>query len=432
MSAPNYTRYQQYYLWAIAITAGLILANQVVIQHYLAQKRDDARLINISGRQRMLSQRISALAHSYVIQPSSFTKKELDRQVHEWEQMHASLASGALSQGLISDLPEVQQSLQQMDFQVSMASDLLKTLEDLEVQQLHELQLNQQTFLLGMDQVVLDIERASDSRLTRIMIVEVLLAILALIVLALEFTFIFRRIIRALTQQNRALEHSNQMLEQYAYASSHQFKEPIQNILNYTGLLRRSTSKRQTEEQLAFVDFIEEGAEQIKQKTEAILQLSLIQSADLRLQSLDCATLIHEVAELYQQRLSRLGGSLTINPMKAKLEVDEERFKELWDRLISNALKFIGEDQQPEIEITGHSDGEHFIFSIRDNGIGIAPQLQGEIFGMFKQLHPRHYFTGEGVGLTLSKAIVEKHQGKLWLESHPGRGSVFYVKLPMK
>lgn len=432
MSTPSYTRYQRYYLWAIAITAVLILANQVVIQHYLAQKRDNAHLINVSGRQRMLSQRITALAYSYKLNPSAFSRTELEQQLHEWRQMHRSLSGGALSKGLIADLPAVQASLQQMDFQVEMANKLLQQPENLGEQELQELQRNQQTFLLAMDTVVFDLEKASDSRLTKIMILEIFLAVLALLVLGLEFNFIFRRIIGVLAQQNRTLERSNELLEQYAYASSHQFKEPIQNILNYSRLLRRSTASRQLEEQLAFADFIGESAEQLKQKTEAILQLSLIQKTELEVQMLDCDALIREVGHLYRKQIKQLGGALNIKPMEAEIAVDEERFKELWDRLISNGLKFVEQGQSPHIEIDGHSNGQNFIFSIRDNGIGIAADLQDEIFEMFKQLHPRHYFKGEGVGLALSKAIVEKHHGKMWLESRPGKGSVFYVQLPMK
>lgn len=432
MSTSHYTRFQRYYLWAIALTAGLILANQVVIQYYLAQKREDAHLINVSGRQRMLSQRITSLAYSYVQRPSKFTRQELDQQMQEWQQMHSSLSSGTLSKGLIADLPEVQERLAQMDFQVRMAIDLLQDVDQLGGQQLYDFQLNQQAFLLEMDRVVLQMEEASDSRLTRIMIVEVFLAALALLILGLELTFLFRRNIAVLTKQNQALEYSNQLLEQYAYATSHQFKEPLQNILNYADLLRRSTNSRRLEEQLAFVDFIEDSAEQMKQKTEAVLQLSLIQNTELEIRLLDCSTLIREVAAGYQPQIRKLGGNLTVNVQQAHLLVDKERFIELWKRLISNALKFAGQDRNPEVVIDGQSDGNYFIFSIRDNGIGIEPQLQEEIFGMFKQLHPRHYFNGQGIGLTLSKAIVEKHRGKLWLESYPGKGSVFYVQLPLK
>lgn len=431
MNGTQYTRYQRYYLWAILATASLILINQLVIQYYLAQKKDNAHLINVTGRQRMLSQRLPLLVYTFQTHPSTYNRSGLNSTLHEWTQMHNSLHSGALSKGLVNDLPEVKQQLGKMDFQVDMASQMLEHPLTLTSEDMQELLRNQQTFLLEMEQVVTSVEEASDKRLTALIRLEVFLAILTLVVLFLEVKFIFWPIVEQQAQQNKALLQSNQLLEQYAYASSHQFKEPVQNILNFVGLLKRSTKKESESDEALYLQFIEKGAEDIKSKTDSLLQLALIQNAPLDRKAINCDEVIREVAQPYIKKAQQLGGKLVVLPIKAIIQADEGLFRELWNRLFSNALKFLEKGRVPDIEVTSIVKDKHLLISIRDNGIGIESNYQEEIFGMFKQLHPQHHFTGDGVGLTLSKAIVERHRGRMWFESLPGQGTIFYVRLPL-
>ena len=431
MIRTRYSRYQRYYLWAIVATASLILVNQIVIQYYLAQKRDNAHLINITGRQRMLSQRLPLLVYTFQAHPSTYNRSELNNTLHEWSQMHSSLRSGALSVGLLEDLPDVQQQLRQMDFQVDMAAQMLRHPMSLTPEDLQELMLNQHAFLLEMDQVVTTVEDASYARLTSIIRLEIFLAIITLVILFLEVKFVFWPIVAEQEAKNKALIQSNELLEQYAYASSHQLKEPVQNILNFVGLLKRTTKKDPESEEALYIQFIEKGAAQIKSKTDSLLQLALIQNSPLDRKVVDCDRVIQEVARPYLEATKQLGGRLVILPIKRAVRVDEDLFRELWDSLFSNALKFLQNGTVPNIEVASRKEGGYLLFSIRDNGIGIEADHRKEIFEMFKQLHPAHQFTGDGVGLTLSKAIVERHNGKMWFESLPGQGSIFYVQLPL-
>ncbi|MEL6968957.1 MAG: ATP-binding protein [Bacteroidota bacterium] len=407
------------------------MINQIVIQYYLAQKRDNAHLINVTGRQRMLSQRLPLLAYTVQTRPSSYNHSVLNNTLHEWKQMHSSLRSGALAEGLVKDLPSVQQRLRKMDFQVDIADEMLSHPMTLKAEDLQELVLNQQTFLLEMDETVASVEAASDERLTSIIYLEIFLAALTLIVLFLEVRFIFWPILRSQTEQNQALLQSNNLLEQYAYASSHQLKEPVQNILNFVRLLKRNIKPVVQSEEALYLQFIEKGAADIKSKTDSLLQLALIQNKSLQHIAIDCDRVIREVARPYIQQARRQGGQLVILPVEAIIDGDESLFRDLWDRLFSNALKFQHQDRVPNIEVASKIEGGRLLISIRDNGIGIESNYREEIYEMFKQLHPQHHFNGDGVGLTLSKAIVERHRGKMWFESLPGQGSIFYVQLPL-
>ena len=234
-----------------------------------------------------------------------------------------------------------------------------------------------------------------------------------------------------LAKASEDLLRSNHELELFAYVASHDLQEPLRMVASYTQLLQRRYQGKLDATADEFIHFAVDGAKRMQAFISDLLQYSRVGTRGKTFAPVD----LNEVARRIQANLriaiEESGTQLTTDPLPT-LAGDDLQLTQLFQNLVSNAIKFRNKDQPPRIQISARQEGEHWQFSVADNGIGIAPEYFEKIFVIFQRLHTREEFTGTGIGLALCKRIVERHGGRIWVESEPGRGTVFYFTLPAK
>jgi signal transduction histidine kinase len=228
------------------------------------------------------------------------------------------------------------------------------------------------------------------------------------------------------------LEQKNTELERFTYTASHDLKSPLITIKGFLGFLREDAAHGNLKRLETDIQRISDATDKMQLLLNDLLELSRIGRSVNRTEIVDLNGMIADVIELLQGRLS--GGALPIRvSVQEKLPQvygDRPRLLEVWQNLIDNAAKFMGDQPDPHIEIgqAGLSDEGSHIFFVRDNGIGIHPKFRDRIFGLFDKLDPRT--EGTGIGLALVKRIIEFHGGRIWVESELGAGATFYFTLP--
>jgi PAS domain S-box-containing protein len=232
-----------------------------------------------------------------------------------------------------------------------------------------------------------------------------------------------------LEQRAAELARSNHDLEQFAYVTSHDLSEPLRMIASYTQLLDRRYRHLLDEDGKDFMRFIVEGAHRMRQLIDDLLMYSRIARGGSKIEhhSLDepldraLANLSHAVREACA--VIERPDSLPVVPC------NPSAIAQLFQNLIGNALKFRG-DEPMALRIRAERDGAMWHISVSDNGIGIAPEYFERIFVIFQRLHPRDRYEGTGIGLAICKKVVERHGGRIWVESAPGKGACFHFTLP--
>jgi signal transduction histidine kinase len=239
----------------------------------------------------------------------------------------------------------------------------------------------------------------------------------------------------ALAQQAQELARSNAELEQFAYMASHDLQEPLRMVIGYLKLLERDYKGRLDADADEFIAYAVDGAARMEALINDLLKYSRMDIQEKTFESIDCAEVLQVVLTNLQLSIEETGTKITSDDLPT-LMADEVQLTQLFQNLISNAIKFRGEDP-PEIHIgveqlDRDSDDEaaHWLFSVCDNGIGIDPKQTERIFMIFQRLHTREEYQGTGIGLAMCKKIVERHGGRIWVESKPGNGSTFYFTIP--
>ena len=234
----------------------------------------------------------------------------------------------------------------------------------------------------------------------------------------------------ALERQAQELMRSNSELQQFAYVASHDLQEPLRMISSYTQLLQRRYGERLDNEAKEFMAYVVDGAGRMKQLIEDILAYSRVgtRSREFRATAGEAAL---------KKALVNLRGSIEANHATVTndalptVEADEAQLVQLFQNLIGNALKFKG-DEAPRIHVTASEQPDTCEFGVRDNGIGIDPQYFDRIFMVFQRLHSKGEYPGTGIGLAICKKVVDRHGGRIRVESQPGKGSTFYFTIPTK
>jgi len=236
---------------------------------------------------------------------------------------------------------------------------------------------------------------------------------------------------RDITERKRAqwaLEQKNQELEEFVYIVSHDLKSPLVTVKTFLGMLRQDIQEGDHQRINDDLNFINQSADKMQQLLNALLQYSRIGRVDTLAQTLSADRQV-------QNCLATLAGSLqqkvqvTVSEMPYQLHGDSLHFGQIWQNLIENAVKYRGDQAQPQIEIGATQQGHEVVFYVRDNGMGIAPAYNERIFKLFSQLNPKS--DGSGLGLALVKKIVTIYQGRIWVESAgEGHGSCFMFTLP--
>jgi PAS domain S-box-containing protein len=231
-----------------------------------------------------------------------------------------------------------------------------------------------------------------------------------------------------LSRRAQDLVRSNAELQQFAYVASHDLQEPLRMISSYTQLLMRRYGSMFDQDAKEFMAFIVDGAARMKQLIEDLLAYSRVGTRGRDPEPTDAQGALEQALANLRASIEATGALVTRDPLPT-VRADESQLVQLFQNLIGNALKFRGE-AAPRIHVGAQERDAEWVLSVRDNGIGIDPQYFERIFVIFQRLHSKAEYEGTGIGLAICKKIVDRHGGRIWVESQPGQGSAFYCTLP--
>ena len=224
------------------------------------------------------------------------------------------------------------------------------------------------------------------------------------------------------------LERSNQELEQFAYVASHDLQEPLRMVSSYMGLIERRYKGRLDPDADDFIGYAVDGAKRMKMLINDLLQYSRVGTHGKIFGPVDCEKLLVEVLEHLQLLIEDNGATITHDRLPTVIG-DDVQLARLFQNLINNALKF-RKDDPPSIHISVEPNNGNWLFSFRDNGIGVSPKFADRIFEIFQRLHGSEEYPGTGIGLAICKKIVERHGGRIWVQSEQGNGATFIFTIP--
>lgn len=228
---------------------------------------------------------------------------------------------------------------------------------------------------------------------------------------------------KELKQYAKKLEIKNKELEQYAYVAAHDLQEPLHTMSSLVDLLREDGSEKLSEQGRVYLDYIGQAARRMTSLIQDLLNYSRIGSTEVP-QQVDCNELVHQVMADLHQRIQVTSAQIQVAPLPT-LKGYPTALRQLFHNLITNAIKFQPSEQTPRIEITSKKMEDGWLFSIKDNGIGIPREQHESVFVLFKRLHRKDTYAGNGIGLTYCRKAVEMHNGEIWIDSEAGKGSVF-------
>jgi PAS domain S-box-containing protein len=231
-----------------------------------------------------------------------------------------------------------------------------------------------------------------------------------------------------LAEAHEELKRSNAELEQFAYVASHDLQEPLRMVASYTQLLSRRYESKLDKDTREFMAYIVDGATRMKQLIEDLLAYSRVGTKGAHFAAVSADAALRRALFSLRAAIEEAGAVVTHDPMPM-LPADEVQLGQLLQNLMGNALKFRS-NSVPRIHIGVRELPQDWQFEVRDNGIGIEPQYFERIFMVFQRLHNKGEYPGTGIGLAICKKVVERHGGRVWVESRPGEGSSFYFTLP--
>jgi len=227
---------------------------------------------------------------------------------------------------------------------------------------------------------------------------------------------------------SRELSRSNEELEQFAYIASHDLQEPLRMVTSYTQLLSRRYKGRLDADADEFIAFAVDGAGRMQRLIQDLLAYSHVGTKGIDLTNISSEYALHQAITNLRDAIEQGGAKVTHDPIPFVL-ADETQLIQLFQNLVGNALKY-HTHEAPLVHVSAvRNGGGRWIFSVRDNGLGIDSQYFDKIFGMFQRLHRRDEFGGTGIGLAICKKIVERHGGNISVDSTPGLGSTFRFDL---
>lgn len=235
-----------------------------------------------------------------------------------------------------------------------------------------------------------------------------------------------------LNKKNQELEkyiESNMQLENFAYIASHDLKAPIRTIISFSQLLKRNLKDKLDKDGEEFLEFIVSASKNMKDLIEDLLAYSKIDNQPIRQKSLSIENLLLAITSEIQTTIKEKKAIVKWDNIPTTINGDLIKLKQLFQNLITNAIKFQVPNSQAIVNISCEEQTDFWRFKVEDNGIGIKPQYFDRIFSLFQKIHAKGEYNGTGLGLAICKKVVEQHKGKIWLESTPNQGTTFYFTI---
>jgi PAS domain S-box-containing protein len=231
-----------------------------------------------------------------------------------------------------------------------------------------------------------------------------------------------------LKRLSEELARSNAALKDFAYIASHDLKKPLQTIESFSKLLARRYKGKLDAKADEFISYIVEGVQRLQMLIKDLLEYSQIETKAKNIKPTDFSFIVEEAMSNMKTAIDESNAVVTYNKMPTIMS-DPQQMISLFQNLIDNAINFRS-NKAPRVRISAERKGDEWVFAIRDNGIGIDPKDFEKIFVMFQRLHGSTDYPGTGIGLSICKKIVERHGGRIWLESETAKGSTFYFTIP--
>jgi signal transduction histidine kinase len=233
-----------------------------------------------------------------------------------------------------------------------------------------------------------------------------------------------------LAKKAEELARSNADLEQFAYVASHDLQEPLRMVTAYTQLLAERYRGKLDDNADKFIGYASEGALRMQVLIQDLLAFSRVGRKESAGESVDCELIMKDVLQTLASSIQESGAVVTYANLPA-VWADRTQMAQVFQNLIGTAIKFRGKEPSL-ISVQAEKSDQQWLFTVRDNGIGIAPEDAENIFVVFQRLHARTEYPGNGIGLAICKKIIERYGGRIWVESQAGSGSVFKFSLPLR
>nr|WP_226377525.1 ATP-binding protein [Haloterrigena turkmenica] len=233
---------------------------------------------------------------------------------------------------------------------------------------------------------------------------------------------------RELEQTNAQLKRSNRELKRFAHAASHDLQEPLRMVSSYLQLLEQRYGDDLDADATEFIEFAVDGADRMRAMVDALLEYSQVSTRENDFETVDCEAVLEQATENLQMAIEEREASITSDELPT-VSGDERQLIQLFQNLLDNAITYAG-DAPPTVHVSAERGDGEWLFSVRDNGIGIDPEETDDIFAVFNRLHAPDEYGGTGIGLAICKRIVTIHDGRIWVESEPGEGTTFFFTIP--
>jgi PAS domain S-box-containing protein len=231
----------------------------------------------------------------------------------------------------------------------------------------------------------------------------------------------------ALNRKAEELARSNAELEKFAYVASHDLQEPLRMISGFSQLLARRYQGQIGPEADEFIGYVVDGTNRMQRLINDLLAYSRLGTRGGKFEPTDASLVLEKTMQTLRAAIEESGALVSCDPLPT-VTADGIQLAQLFQNLIGNAVKFRGE-QRPRVHVSARLDGGEWVFSVKDNGIGIDPKYFGRIFAIFQRLHGNTEYPGTGIGLAICKKIAERHGGRIWVESETGKGSTFFFSI---
>lgn len=239
--------------------------------------------------------------------------------------------------------------------------------------------------------------------------------------------------IRDITERKKAEEEvsrSNKELEQFAYVASHDLREPLRMVSSFSELLQKHYKDKLDNNANDYIGFIVDGSARMQNLIDDLLLYSRVGTKGKPFEPVAMEAVLQDVVTNLKVSIEETKTEISHDPLPV-IQADAPQMGQVLQNLISNAIKFHREEP-PRIHVSAVKGAKEWTFSVKDNGIGIDPQLFDRLFIIFQRLQPREKYPGTGIGLAVAKKIVQRHGGRIWVESQPGQGSTFFFTIPMR